>query len=46
MSNTLLRLLKETKIDLTKAYLDPGGGSAYNDNVFDINPKDLPAQQV
>lgn len=41
MDNNLLRFLKETKIDLTKAYLEPDSGSAYTDNVFDINPKDF-----
>jgi hypothetical protein len=41
MDSTLLRLFKETKIDLTKAYLDPKAGTSNTDGVFDINPKDF-----
>jgi hypothetical protein len=41
MDSILLRLFKETKIDLTKAYLDVLGKYPYTGNVFDINPKDF-----
>ncbi len=41
MKDKLLNLLKETKLDLTKAYLSPSNGEGFNENVFEITPKDF-----
>ena len=41
MTTKLLNLLKDTKIDLTKAYLVPSAGGAYLDSKFDLTPKDF-----
>lgn len=41
MADNLLQLLKDTKIDLTKAYYVPSGGTDYLANKFDIAPKDF-----
>lgn len=41
MKDKLLNLLKETKLDLTKACLIPSSGEGFNKNVFEITPKDF-----
>ncbi|MBI3221226.1 MAG: hypothetical protein HYZ44_17080 [Bacteroidetes bacterium] len=41
MKTILLQLLKDSKIDLTKAYLVPSGGSGNMDNKFDLTPKNF-----
>lgn len=41
MKTILLQLLKDTKIDLTKAYLVPSGGSGDLDSKFDLTPKNF-----
>lgn len=41
MRNKLLNLLKETKLDLTKVYFILNSGEGFDDNVFEITPKDF-----
>lgn len=41
MKTIFLQLLKDTKIDLTKAYLLPSGGSGDMDSKFDLTPKNF-----
>lgn len=41
MKTILLQLLKDTKIDLTKAYLVPSGGTGDLDGKFDLTPKNF-----
>ena len=41
MTTILLQLLKDTKIDLTKAYLVPSGGSGDFDSKFDLTSKNF-----
>lgn len=41
MKTIFLQLLKDTKIDLTKAYLVPYSGSGDTDSKFDLTPKNF-----
>lgn len=41
MADNLLQLIKDTKIDLTKAFLVPSSGHGYLESKFDIKPKDF-----
>ncbi|RZJ79963.1 MAG: hypothetical protein EOO47_09130 [Flavobacterium sp.] len=41
MKTILLQLLKDTKLDLTKAYLVPSGGSGDLNSKFDLTPKNF-----